>query len=78
LHDIGHARYIEVCHENTLVGVMYRVAQAALFYDHYMCSRAENASKTALLVFCQDFADSGGKLIDFQVLNNLTASLGAV
>jgi Leu/Phe-tRNA-protein transferase len=41
-------------------------------------SRAVNASKTALLVFCQAFAQRGGRLIDCQVLNEHTASLGAV
>ena len=66
LHELGHAHSIEVWQENTL------------FCGESMFSRAENASKTALLVFCQDFAHSGGKLIDCQVLNNHTASLGAV
>lgn len=78
LHELGHAHSIEVWQENTLVGGMYGVAQGALFCGESMFSRAENASKTALLVFCQDFAQSGGKLIDCQVLNNHTASLGAV
>ncbi len=54
------------------------MAQGALFCGESMFSRAENASKTALLVFCQAFTQSGGKLIDCQVLNNHTASLGAV
>jgi leucyl/phenylalanyl-tRNA--protein transferase len=43
-----------------------------------MFSRAVNASKTALLVFCQEFANRGGQLMDCQVLNEHTASLGAV
>ena len=33
-----------------------------------MFSRMENASKTALLVFCEEFIGHGGKLIDCQVL----------
>ena len=78
LHELGHAHSIEVWDEDRLVGGMYGVAQGALFCGESMFSRAENASKTALLVFCQDFAHSGGKLIDCQVLNNHTASLGAV
>jgi leucyl/phenylalanyl-tRNA--protein transferase len=56
---------------------MYGVAQGALFCGESMFSRAENASKTALLVFCQDFPRRR-KLIDCQVLNKHTASLGAV
>lgn len=64
LHELGHAHSIEVWQENTLVGGMYGVAQGALFCGESMFSRAENASKTALLVFCQAFTQSGGKLID--------------
>jgi leucyl/phenylalanyl-tRNA--protein transferase len=57
---------------------MYGVAQGTLFCGESMFSRAVNASKTALLVFCQAFAQRGGRLIDCQVLNEHTASLGAV
>jgi hypothetical protein len=58
-----------------LVGGMYGVAQGTLFCGESMFSRAVNASKTALLVFCQAFAQRGGRLIDCQVLNEHTASL---
>ncbi|ELN2735486.1 leucyl/phenylalanyl-tRNA--protein transferase [Pluralibacter gergoviae] len=78
LHELGHAHSIEVWRGDELVGGMYGVAQGALFCGESMFSRAENASKTALLVFCQAFIDSGGRLLDCQVLNNHTASLGAV
>lgn len=61
-----------------LVGGMYGVAQGTLFCGESMFSRAVNASKTALLVFCRAFAQRGGRLIDCQVLNEHTASLGAV
>ena len=61
-----------------LVGGMYGVAMGELFCGESMFSRAENASKTALYVFCEAFRQAGGKLIDCQVLNSHTASLGAV
>ncbi len=48
-----------------------------LFCGESMFSRMENASKTALLVFCEEFIGHGGKLIDCRVLNDHTASLGA-
>ncbi|SUG84040.1 leucyl/phenylalanyl-tRNA-protein transferase [Salmonella enterica subsp. enterica] len=48
------------------------------FCGESMFSRQENASKTALLVFCAEFIRHGGKLIDCQVLNSHTASLGAI
>ena len=78
LHELGHAHSIEVWRQNELVGGMYGVAQGTLFCGESMFSRQENASKTALLVFCTEFIRQGGKLIDCQVLNSHTASLGAV
>lgn len=78
LHELGHAHSVEVWRDNTLVGGMYGVAQGALFCGESMFSRAENASKSAMLVFCEEFARQGGKLVDCQVLNSHTASLGAV
>lgn len=78
LHELGHAHSIEVWQGGTLVGGMYGVAMGELFCGESMFSRAENASKTALYVFCEAFRHAGGKLIDCQVLNNHTASLGAV
>ena len=78
LHELGYAHSIEVWEGETLVGGMYGVAQGALFCGESMFSRRVNASKTALLVFCDYFSRSGGTLIDCQVLNPHTASLGAV
>ena len=70
LHELGHAHSIEVWREDELVGGMYGVAQGTLFCGESMFSRMENASKTALLVFCDEFIRHGGKLIDCQVLND--------
>ena len=78
LHELGYAHSIEVWEGGELIGGMYGVAQGTLFCGESMFSRAVNASKTALLVFCQEFAQRGGQLLDCQVLNEHTASLGAV
>ncbi|MDU2940744.1 MAG: leucyl/phenylalanyl-tRNA--protein transferase [Enterobacteriaceae bacterium] len=78
LHELGHAHSIEVWLGEELVGGMYGVSQGALFCGESMFSRAENASKTALYLFCEEFQRQGGQLIDCQVLNSHTASLGAV
>ncbi|ELN1638725.1 leucyl/phenylalanyl-tRNA--protein transferase [Salmonella enterica] len=78
LHELGHAHSIEVWRDRELVGGMYGVSQGALFCGESMFGRQENASKTALLVFCAEFTRHGGKLIDCQVLNSHTASLGAI
>lgn len=79
LHELGYAHSIEVWDSNDeLAGGMYGVAQGTLFCGESMFSRAVNASKTALLVFCEEFARQGGQLLDCQVLNEHTASLGAI
>ncbi|HBD81356.1 MAG TPA: leucyl/phenylalanyl-tRNA--protein transferase, partial [Leclercia adecarboxylata] len=55
LHELGYAHSIEVWQGDDLVGGMYGVAQGTLFCGESMFSRAVNASKTALLVFCDRF-----------------------
>ena len=77
LHELGYAHSIEVWEGDELVGGMYGVSQGTLFCGESMFSRV-NASKTALLVLSADFQRQGGQLIDCQVLNDHTASLGAV
>ncbi len=78
LHELGHAHSVEVWRGDELIGGMYGVAQGALFCGESMFSRAENASKVALMAFCQHFIEYGGQLMDCQVINPHTASLGAV
>ncbi len=77
LFDAGDAQSVEVWRDNELVGGMYGLALGQIFCGESMFSRSENASKTALLVFSHYFQQQGGKLIDCQVLNPHTASLGA-
>lgn len=77
LYDLGHAHSVEVWLDDELVGGMYGLALGKIFCGESMFSHRQNASKTALLVFCQHFYRYGGKLIDCQVLNPHTASLGA-
>ncbi|WP_264273050.1 leucyl/phenylalanyl-tRNA--protein transferase [Duffyella gerundensis] len=78
LFAMQQAHSIEVWAEGELVGGMYGLALGQIFCGESMFSRQENASKSALLVFCQHFMRYHGKLIDCQVLNAHTASLGAV
>lgn len=77
LHELGHAQSIEVWRGEELVGGMYGLELGQIFCGESMFSRSENASKTALLVFSEFFQQQGGKLIDCQVLNPHTLSLGA-
>ncbi len=73
----GVAHSVEVWDQQELVGGLYGVEQGSLFCGESMFSRQTNASKLALYVFCQHFIHHGGKLIDCQILNPHTESLGA-
>lgn len=77
LHRLGYAHSVEVWQGKQLIGGMYGVAQGALFCGESMFSRVTNASKCALMAFCQHYTAHGGELIDCQVLNAHTARLGA-
>lgn len=77
LHDSGHAHSVEVWSGDELIGGMYGVSVGGLFCGESMFSRQINASKCAVMIFCQHFTRYGGELIDCQVLNPHTASLGA-
>ncbi|ATA24294.1 leucyl/phenylalanyl-tRNA--protein transferase [Brenneria goodwinii] len=76
LHQSGQAHSVEVWQNGTLVGGLYGISQGRLFCGESMFSRTDNASKYALLTFQQHFIRHGGYLIDCQVLNAHTASLG--
>lgn len=78
LHLLGEAHSVEVWQQAQLVGGMYGLSMGKLFSGESMFSRADHASKIALLLFCQYFLDNGGRLIDCQILNPHTQSLGAV
>ncbi len=77
LHESGHAQSVEVWSGDELIGGMYGVSVGSLFCGESMFSRQINASKCAVMIFCQHFSHYGGELIDCQVLNPHTASLGA-
>lgn len=77
LHQQGHAHSIEVWHNDELVGGLYGIAQGKLFCGESMFSSRDNASKCALVALVTHFMRCGGQLLDCQVLNAHTASLGA-
>lgn len=78
LHQQNRAHSVEVWEDDGLVGGLYGVDQGALFCGESMFSRRDNASKLALYALCQHFVNYGGKLIDCQILNDHTESLGAI
>lgn len=77
LAAIGRCHSVEVWQDNELIGGLYGVQIGQVFCGESMFSIQTNASKIALWAFCEHFSHHGGKLIDCQVLNSHTESLGA-
>lgn len=78
LHDEGFAHSVETWKNERLVGGIYGIALGQLFFGESMFCRETDASKVALVALTRQLADMGFKLIDCQVGNAHTFSLGAV
>lgn len=77
LHRAGHAHSIEVWDGGLLVGGVYGVEVGGLFSGESMFSRADDASKVALVMLARFLATRGVPAIDCQVPNPHLTSLGA-
>lgn len=77
LHRQGHAHSIEVYAQGQLIGGLYGVAIGRMFFGESMFSRSSGASKVALAGLAEVLRGWGWPLIDAQVGNEHTASLGA-
>lgn len=77
LHRLGHAHSVEVWDGAQLVGGIYGVAIGRLFCGESMFSAHSGASKLALMVLAALLREWGYPLIDSQVANAHTLSLGA-
>lgn len=78
LHELGHAHSVEVWQGNQLVGGLYGVSMGRVFFGESMFSRATNASKIAMVYLCGQLRQWNFRVIDCQVGNDHTFSLGAV
>ena len=78
LASLGFCHSVEVWQGDELVGGLYGLQRGQVFCGESMFSLKTNASKIALWYFCHHFAQSGGKLIDCQVMNPHLESLGAL
>lgn len=74
LHEMGHAKSVEVWEENELVGGLYGVEMNGVFCGESMFTKVSNASKMGFIKFVQD---TNYDLIDCQVYTHHLASLGA-
>ena len=77
LHSLGHAHSVEVWEGEQLVGGIYGLAIGRLFCGESMFSAQSGGSKLALIGLAQLLRGIGFPLIDTQVANAHTLSLGA-
>ena len=78
LHRSGHAHSIEVWSgDNELVGGLYGVGLAPVYFGESMFSRANDASKIALLALVRQLRSQDYDIIDCQVESEHLNSMGA-
>jgi leucyl/phenylalanyl-tRNA---protein transferase len=77
LHELGYAHSVESYADGELVGGLYGVAVGKMFFGESMFTRRSDASKVAFVKLTERLRRHGYPLIDSQVSNPLTLSLGA-
>ncbi len=77
LHSHGDAHSVEIWVDDNLVGGLYGVNIGRVFFGESMFSRADDASKTALVHLVAVCRDLGIQLIDCQLASGHLASLGS-
>ena len=77
LHDMGHAKSVEVWKDDELVGGLYGFVCGGCFLGDSMFSAEPNTSKLALIHLARHMAAHGGHLIDCQLETPHLKSLGA-
>jgi leucyl/phenylalanyl-tRNA---protein transferase len=77
LHQRGIAHSIEIWAGSELVGGLYGIAMGRLFFGESMFSTRSNGSKLALFALAAHLRAHGYVLLDSQVPNEHTLSLGA-
>ncbi|MFZ1743990.1 MAG: leucyl/phenylalanyl-tRNA--protein transferase [Pontixanthobacter sp.] len=78
LHDVGHAHSVECWDGETLAGGLYGVSFDRVFCGESMFSRADNASKVALVWLVALLKAAGYCVLDCQFMTSHLASMGAV
>jgi len=80
LHDLGHAKSIEVFKDDVLIGGLYGIdlPSKGIFCGESMFALATDASKIALFYLVTTLKEKDYKLIDAQMHNDHLHSLGAV
>lgn len=77
MHELGHARSLEVWAGGKLAGGVYGVFLNGIFFGESMFSKQENGSKAALWQLCARAPELGIRMIDCQFHTDHLESLGA-
>jgi leucyl/phenylalanyl-tRNA--protein transferase len=77
LHELGVAHCVEAWQQGKLVGGLYGVSLGRMFFGESMFSRVDNASKVALVALVERLRTWDFSLVDCQVANAHTLSMGA-
>lgn len=78
LHELGHAKSVEVWQNDKLVGGLYGIDLVDVFCGESMFSKVPNASKVAFIHLAKQLELANYKLLDCQVYNNHLESLGCI
>jgi len=78
LHELGHAKSIEVWKNEELVGGLYGIDLGDVFCGESMFSKVPNASKVAFIHLAKQLEMANYKLLDCQVYNDHLNSLGCI
>ena len=77
LHDMGHAKSVEVWEGDELVGGLYGFVHGGCFMGDSMFSVVPSASKLALIHLAKHMEAQGGHFIDCQLETEHLKSMGA-
>lgn len=77
LHELGHAKSVEVWQGDELVGGLYGIDLGHVFCGESMFSKVANASKMAFIALAKKLEAENYRLLDCQVHNPHLESLGA-
>jgi leucyl/phenylalanyl-tRNA--protein transferase len=80
LHDLGHAKSIEVFKDEELIGGLYGIdlPEHGVFCGESMFSKSTDASKIALWFLIEKLQKLDYRCIDAQLYNDHLSSLGAI
>lgn len=78
LHELGHAKSVEVWQNNELVGGLYGIDLGDVFCGESMFSKVPNASKVSFIHLAKQLEMANYKILDCQVYNDHLESLGCI